>query len=67
MPSRMSACQMEESNFNYRYVKLCDSNIPREKWQNYLQTVESLIRRRFLTGSALFASYPFGDLENKMG
>ena len=37
---------LEESNFNFRYVWLCDQNIPREKWLNYLQTVKTLIRRR---------------------
>ena len=35
---------LEESKFNSRYVKLCDLDIPREKWLNYLQTVENLIR-----------------------
>ena len=39
---------LEESNFNFRYVRLWDLHIPREKWLNYLQTVETLIRRRVL-------------------
>ena len=39
---------MEESNFNFRYARLGDLHIPREKWINYLQTVETLIRRRVL-------------------
>ena len=39
---------LEDSNFYFRYVMLCDLDIPREKWLNYLQTVETLIRRRFL-------------------
>ena len=30
------------------YVRLCDLDIPREKWLNQLQTVETLIRRRVL-------------------
>ena len=30
------------------YVRLWDLHIPREKWLNYLQTVETLIRRRIL-------------------
>ena len=34
---------LEESNFSFRYVRLCDLDIPREKWQKYLQTVETLI------------------------
>ena len=25
------------TNFNFRYVRLCGLDIPREKWQNYLQ------------------------------
>ena len=28
-------------NFSFRYIRLFDSNIPREKWLNYLQTVET--------------------------
>ena len=28
-----------DSNFNFRYVRLCDLDILREKWLNYLQTV----------------------------
>ena len=39
---------LEESNFNFRYVLLWDIHIPREKWLNYLQTVETLIRCRVL-------------------
>ena len=39
---------LEESNFNFRYIRLWDLHIPREKWLNYLQTVETLIRRRIL-------------------
>ena len=35
---------LEESNFNFRDVWLCDLDIPIEKWLNYLQTVETLIR-----------------------
>ena len=29
---------LEESNFNFKYVRLCEADIPREKWLNYLQT-----------------------------
>ena len=32
-------CVLEESNFNFRYIRLCDLDIPREKWLKYLQTV----------------------------
>ena len=39
---------LEDSNFDFRYVRLCDLDIPREKWLNYLQTVETMIRRRVL-------------------
>ena len=59
---------MEESNLNYRYAWLYDLDIPREKWLNYLQTVETLIRRRGVwSGSALFAKYPFTGLQTTMG
>ena len=34
--------KLELSNFNFRYVTLCDLEIPRYKWLNYLQTVEIL-------------------------
>ena len=34
-------CILEKSNFNFRHVRLCDLDIPREKWLNYLQTVET--------------------------
>ena len=39
---------LEESNFNFRYIRLWNLNIPREKWLNYLQTVTTLIRCRIL-------------------
>ena len=32
---------LEESNFDFRYIRLCDLHILREKWLNYLQTVET--------------------------
>ena len=35
--------RMEASTFNFRYVRLCDLDIPTEKWLNYLPTVETLI------------------------
>ena len=39
-----------KSNSEFRYVRLCelDTCIPRDKWLNYLQTVETLIRCRNL-------------------
>ena len=35
-------------NFNFRYVRFLDLHIPREKWPNYLQTEETLIRSHVL-------------------
>ena len=37
---------MCESIFHFRYVRLYYIDSPKEKWLNYLQTVEILIRRR---------------------
>ena len=34
---------LEQPNFNFRYVRLCYLDIPRGKWLNYLQIVETLI------------------------
>ena len=34
---------LEEFIFNFRYVRLYDVDIPKEKWLNYLKTVETLI------------------------
>ena len=39
---------LEESNFNFRFSRLWDIDIPGEKWINYLQTMETLIRCRIL-------------------
>ena len=39
---------LEDSNFDLRCVRLCNLDIRREKWLNFLQTVETLIRRRVL-------------------
>ena len=39
---------MEESNFNFKCVWLWDLDIPKEKWLNYLQTVETMIRCPYL-------------------
>ena len=50
---------LEDSNFGFRYVRLCDLDIPWENWLNYLQTVETLIRCCIWSGSTLFANYPF--------
>ena len=36
------------SNFDFSNVRLWDLDIPREKWLNCLQTMETLIRRRIL-------------------
>ena len=34
---------LEESNFHFKYVRLCDLDITREKWLNNWQTVETLM------------------------
>ena len=39
---------LEYSYFDFRYVGLCDLEIPRENWLNYLKIVETLIRHRVL-------------------
>ena len=44
--------QTEESNFILRYVRLCELDILRKKWLNYLQTVETLIRRRIFNAAS---------------
>ena len=36
---------LEDPNFDFRYIWLCDLDIPKEKWLNYLQTAETLIIR----------------------
>ena len=61
---------LEESIFDLRYIRLYDIIIPKENWLNCLQTVETLIRRRFLwllIWSAVFATYPFRSLQSSMG
>ena len=32
---------MEDSNYDFRYVRLCDLEIPKENGLNYLQIVET--------------------------
>ena len=39
---------LEESIFDIRYFRLYHIDIPKERWLDYLQTVETLIRRRVL-------------------
>ena len=34
---------LEDSKCDFRDVRLCDLDIPREKWMNYLQTEDSVI------------------------
>ena len=41
-------CILEETIFDFRSVRLYDTDIPKEKCLNYLQTVVILIRRRVL-------------------
>ena len=38
------AIYWKSPNFNFRYTRLWDLHIPKEKWLNYLQIVETLIR-----------------------
>ena len=46
--NRLSHTILEESNFNFRYVRLLNLHIPREKWLHFLQTLVILIRLRVL-------------------
>ena len=39
---------LESFNFVFKYVRLCDLDIPGENWSNYLQTMETQIRCRVL-------------------
>ena len=43
VPQVPGSIKNPHNNINFRYVKLCDLDVPREKWLNYLQTVETLI------------------------
>ena len=55
---------LEELNFNFRYVGLCDSDIPREKWLYCLQAVDTLIRchrMRHLTWVSTVYQLPFWE------
>ena len=61
---------LKESILDFRYVRLYHIDIPKEKWLNYLQIVEILIRRRVqrhLISVSLFASYPFKGFQSSMG
>ena len=60
---------LEESSFNFKYVRLCDLDITREKWLNNWQTVETdeATFWGIWSGTVLFASYPFGGLQTEMG
>ena len=33
--------RLEESNFNFSCVRLCNLDSPRQKWLNYLRSVEN--------------------------
>ena len=54
---------LEDFNFNFWFVRLCDLDILREQWLTYLQTVEPLIKLRI----PQFASNPFKGLQTTMG
>ena len=51
---------LEGSNFDFRYVRLCGLDIPREKWLSYLQTVETHFAASDL-GLHCFPNALFGD------
>ena len=44
---------LEESNFSFRYVSICDLYILREKWLNYLQQLKPWLDTTFWSGSLL--------------
>ena len=48
---------LEDSYFNFRYVRLCDWAISTENWLNYLQTVETQIRWAWSAASDLGLHY----------
>ena len=49
--------ELEEFNFNFKYIRLCD-----------LEYVFLLKKNMCVwSGSALSANYPFGDLQTKIG
>ena len=61
---------MEQSDLNFMYASLCDLDIPREKWFNYLQQWILLSDAAIWCvwyGSALFAIYPLVGFQSKMG
>ena len=64
--SSLNLDPLEESNFSLRYVRLCNLDIPREKWLNYFQTVVILIRC-CICRYAPFAIYALWGLQTKMG
>ena len=57
--NKLSRYILEESNFNFRYVRLCELDIPREKWLNDLKSDAAE------SGSALFANHPFRGFQTK--
>ena len=55
---------LEESNFNFRYVRPDNLNIPKEKWLNYLQTMETDQMPHSVASDLdlhCLPIYPFGD------
>ena len=54
----------EDSNFDFRYVMLCDLDIPIEKIVDLFGDPD---QRGVWSGSALFANYPFKSLQTTMG
>ena len=62
---------LEESNFNFRFVRLWALDIPREKWLHYLRKQwrpwSDVAFCGVWSGYALFAKYPFRGLQTTMG
>ena len=58
---------LEETNFNFRYARLCNLDIHREKWLNCLQTLETLIDLQHLIWVCTVCQLPFWGLHTKMG
>ena len=61
---------LEDSNFDFRYKRLCDFDIPKENSCTFCKQWRLWSDDAFCGvwyGSALFASYPIGGLQTKMG
>ena len=50
---------MEDSNYDFRYVRLCDLEIPKENRLNYLQIVETPDQMQHLIWVCIVCQIPF--------